>query len=307
MISLAALREMKLSNVARMSLLMLAGNAAGASMTLTIRVLSDDLHAFEIAFFRNLFAFLLIIPFIRPITFAAFRTRHPGTIFTCSALQVVAMLAFFYAVAFMPLAQLTALTFSKPLFVTVGAVIFLHEVVRARRWTAVAIGFLGVIIIVQPDSSTVDPAALLIIGSTVLFSAMTLLMKRLSALENPTTIILYQNLFMTLLALGPAIFVWRLPDLEHWPLLVLMGVLGIAAWICFIRAIQLVDASALAPFEFTKLPMIAVFAYLMFGEVPSLWTWVGGIVISASTIYIAHREAVAARQEAMFPKRVGAE
>ncbi|MEO1017886.1 MAG: DMT family transporter [Pseudomonadota bacterium] len=298
MIRFAAISDLKLSNVARMSLLMLAANAAGASMTLTIRVLSDDLHAFELAFFRNLFAFLLIIPFIRPIRLSAFQARRPGTIFACSALHVFAMLSFFYAVGLMPLAELTALTFSKPLFVTVGAVIFLHEIVRARRWTAVAIGFFGVLIIIQPDGSAFNSAAILVIASTVAFSGISLMMKRLSGLENSTTIILYQNFFLTLLSLGPAIFVWRNPALQDWPLLILMGAQGIAAWICFIRAIKLADASAVAPFEFTKLPMIALFAYFMFGEVPSIWTWIGGVIISASTVYIAHREAVAARRAA---------
>ncbi len=275
---------------------MLGANAAGAAMTLTIRLLSDDFHAFEIAFFRNFFALVLIIPFIRPIRLAAFRARRPGTIFICAALHVIGMLSFFYAVAFMPLAELTALTFSKPLFMTVGAVIFLHEVVRARRWTAVAIGFLGVIVIVQPGGSAFHPAALLIIGSTVLFSGISLIMKRLSAAEDSITIVLYQNLFLTLLSLAPALFVWRTPLLSEWPVLMLLGVFGIAAWIFFIQAIRLADASAVAPFEFTKLPMIAVFAYLMFGEIPSVWTWIGGAIICASTVYIAHREAAAAKR-----------
>jgi drug/metabolite transporter (DMT)-like permease len=286
-----------LSPALQVALLMTASNACAAGMNVTIRVLSEDLHPFEIAFFRNLFGFLCMLPFLGGIGLGMLRTRHAPRLLATGAAQVVSMLCFFSAIALMPLGQLTALAFTKPLFATIGAALILHEVVRARRWTAIAIGFVGVLIVVQPGAEPVPPAAALVLASTLIFAGIALAIKRLVMVERTHTIVLYQSLFTTVLCLPPALLTWVTPSLEALLLLALIGAFGTIGWLCFTHAFKLADASAIMPHEFVKLPLTAFLAFLLFAEVPTLWTWIGGAVIFGSTLYIAHREARVTRTD----------
>jgi drug/metabolite transporter (DMT)-like permease len=202
------------------------------------------------------------------------------------------------AIAYLPLADVIALGFSKPLFVTLGAALVLREVVRARRWSAVLVGFLGVMIVLRPGAETISPYALLILGGTVLGAVVTLMIKRLVASERIATIVWYQALISTVFALPLCLLHWRMPDPTGWLMLIAIGALGTLSWLAMTRSIFLVDASAVVPFEFLRLPLAALVAWLWFAEVPSVWTWVGGILIFATTIYIAHRESQVARQRA---------
>ena len=208
------------------------------------------------------------------------------------------MICYFMAIAYLPLAEVIALGFSKPLFVTLGAALVLREVVRARRWTADAVGFLGVMLVLRPGAAAISPYALLILGGTVLGAVVTLMIKRLVATERVATIVWYQALISTVFALPLCLLHWRMPDAMVWLMLIAIGALGTLSWLAMTRSIFLVDASAVVPFEFLRLPFAAVAAYLWFAEVLSLWTWLGGVLIFATTIYIAQREAQVARQRA---------
>lgn len=287
-----------LSRPVQAALLMLLANLCVAGMTCTIRVVAADLHPFEIAFFRNLLGLAVLLPFLGRIGIGMWRIHSPGRLLLSSCGHLVAMLSYFFAVSVMPLAELTALSFTKPLFATLGAAWILHEIVRARRWTAVAVGFLGVLIVMRPGVATVSPYALLVLLSALASAGVVLVVKRLTSTEATTTIVLYQSLFMTALSLPPALLFWRTPDLGALLLMGLIGTLGTITWLCFTRAFALVDASSVMPYEFLKLPFTALLAYLLFTEVPSIWTWLGGALIFASTIYIAHREARVARVRA---------
>ena len=212
--------------------------------------------------------------------------------------HLIAMLAYFLAAALMPLAELSALAFTKPLFATVGAALILHEVVRGRRWSAVAVGFLGVVIVLRPGAEAIAPQAGLVLLSALASAAVVLMVKRLTVRQATTTIVFYQSLFLTVLSLPPALLFWQTPPLESLLQVALIGALGTITWLCFTRAFALADASAVMPFEFLKLPFTAVLAYLLFSEVPSIWTWLGGAIIFAATVYIGHREARVARVRA---------
>ena len=284
-----------LSPPLRAALLMLLANLAVASMTAGIRLAASELHPFEIAFFRNLFGFAFVLPFLARTGLGTLRAQAPGLLLLSSGGHLVAMLGYFLAVAYLPLAELTALAFTKPLFATVGAALVLHEVVRGRRWSAIAIGFFGVLIVLRPGAAAFSPYAGLVLLSALASAAVVLLVKRLTARNSSTTIVLFQTLFLTVFSLPPALRFWRIPSLESLLLVASIGALGTIAWLCFTRAFALADASAVMPYEFLKLPMTALLAYLMFAEVPSTWTWLGGAVIFGASIYIAQREAKVAR------------
>jgi len=277
---------------------MLLANLCVASMTVAIRVASHELHPFEIAFFRNLFGFVFVLPFLWRAGLGMLRANAPGRLLISSGGHLVAMLGYFLAVAYLPLAELTALAFTKPLFATLGAALVLHEVVRGRRWSAIAIGFLGVMIVLRPGAEAFSPYAGLVLLSALASAAVVLLVKQMTLRDGSTTIVLYQTLFLTALSLPPALWFWQMPGLESLVLVALIGALGTIAWLCFTRAFALADASAVMPYEFLKLPITAALAYLMFAEVPSVWTWLGGAVIFGASVYIAHREARVARVQA---------
>jgi S-adenosylmethionine uptake transporter len=274
---------------------MLLANVCVAGMTCAIRIAAADLHAFEIAFFRNLFGLAFLLPFLIPAGIGVVRTHALGRLFVSSGGHLIAMLCYFLAAAVMPLAELTALAFTKPLFASIGAALILHEIVRARRWSAIALGFVGVLIVVRPGAEALSPYAGLVLLSAVASAAVVLMIKQMTRGVSTMTIVLYQSLFLTILSLPPALLVWQTPGWQSLLLVALIGGLGTITWLCFTRAFALADASAAMPFEFLKLPFTAFLAYLLFAQVPSIWTWLGGGLIFASTIYVSHREARVAR------------
>jgi drug/metabolite transporter (DMT)-like permease len=282
--------------VVQAALLMVLGAACVAVQNGLIRAVSTDIHTFEVVFFRNLFGLVAMLPLLSGVGLGMFRARSPGRLMLMSIWHVLGMICYFLAIAYLPLAEVTALAFSKPLFTTIGAALVLHEIVRARRWSAVALGFIGVLIVLQPGAQAISPYAALVLLSAVTGAVATLLIKRLTATEPVSTIVWYQALFATVLALPPCLLHWRMPDADGWLLLIAIGILGTLSWLTQTRAYFLIDASAVVPFEFLRLPLAALVAYLWFAEVPSVWTWLGGALIFGATVYITEREARLARR-----------
>jgi drug/metabolite transporter (DMT)-like permease len=292
-----------LSPLVRAALLMLLGSGCVAVQLSAIRIAAASLHPFEIALFRNLVGFLVILPFLGSLGLHTLRTRQPWRLALTSVGLLVSMVLFFVAVAELPLAEVMALSFTKPLFATLGAALLLREAVRARRWVAVLVGFLGVLIVLKPGAEAVSPYAAMVLLSALVLAGVALLIKRLTATESATTIVLYQAVFMTAMSVPLALLYWRTPGLAELPFLVVIGTLGTVSWLCMTRAFALVDASVVMPFEFARLPLTALAAYLLFAEVPTVWTWLGGAVIFGSTAYITHREIRATAAERVTVER----
>ncbi len=265
-------------------------------MNLIVRLTAEELHPAQIPFFRNLFALLFMIPWAVNTGISSLRTHHIRIHLLRAVVGLASMFSWFTAVALLPLADAVALNFSAPLFATVGAALILGEVVRARRWTATGIGFLGTLVILRPGFAEITPTMALPILAAVLMASSMLIVKVLSRHDHPGTIVLYMNLLMTPLSLIPALFVWRWPSAGTWVLFACLGFLASTAHIFFTRAFAKADASAMQPFDFARLPFIALLGYLFFGEVPSGWIWLGGTMIGGAAIYIAHREATLARR-----------
>lgn len=276
----------------RPMVLMLVSTASFAAMHGAIRHVSQDLHMhpFEVAFFRNLVALLLLSSLVFRYGLRPFRTSRPGLQVVRGGLNAVAMLMFFYAVSITPLAEVAALSFTAPLFATLLAAVVLGEVVRLRRWTAVMVGFAGTLIVLQPGAGAFSPGALLIIGSSSIWAAALIVIKVLSRTESSVTITAYMAIVLTPLTFIPAYFVWQWPTTEQILWLVAIGSLGTVAQTTMAQAMKEADASALFPFDFTRLIWGALIGYIAFSEIPGLNTWIGGTVIFASTAYIAWRE-----------------
>ena len=265
-------------------------------MSTFIRLASAQLHAFEIVFFRNFLAVLIMLPWVMRHGLASMRTNRFGLLSLRAVLNVSAMLAGFTALTLIPLAEATALSFTAPLFATVGAALILGETVRARRIAAVLIGFAGTMIVLRPGVEAITPGALLAILNAFLLAMTLLVVKVLTRTERPESVVIYMVLLQTPMALVPALFVWQWPEPLTWLWLFALAGAGTAGHILFTRAMAIAEVTQVQPFEFIRLPLIAVIAYLLFDEVPTVWTWLGGAVIFAATAYITHRETVAAQR-----------
>jgi drug/metabolite transporter (DMT)-like permease len=267
-----------------------------ALMVVTIRLASAHMHAFEVAFLRNLFGLLFALPLLARNGLGLLRTDKLPLYFLRCSIGIVSMLCGFWAIANLPLAQAVAISYSTPIFITVFAVLVLHEVVKARRWTAVAAGFLGVMIIVRPGAEGFSYASLVALTAAIASAMVAISIKVLSRTEPADAIVLFTTLIWVPLSFVPALFVWVWPAAEGWLWGTLAGLLGTAAHLCWTRALRAGDASALTPISFMQLPMVALLAWWLFAEVPDSWTIAGSLVIFASTAYIARREAVLRRR-----------
>ncbi len=281
----------------RAALMMVASATLFGLMAVAIRYASHSLHAFEIAFFRCLFGALFALPLIHVHGWRILRTQRLGFYVARCLVGTASMLCGFWALVHLPLAQAVALSYSTPMFVTIGAVLVLGEVVRMRRWSAVVAGFIGVVVIMRPASSDFSSATLVALTAAALSGLVTISIKFLSRSEPPDRIVLLTTLLWVPMTLPGALVVWQWPTLEAWPWLVLSGALGTGGHYCWTRALKLADASALAPLSYLQLLVVAALAWLLFGEVIDRYTVLGaGIVIGAS-LYIARREARLAREQ----------
>lgn len=274
---------------------MVASALLFGAMTVTIRLASKQLHAFEIAFFRNFFGMVFALPLLYRHGFALLRTNKLGFYLIRCMIGMVSMLAGFWAIVHLPLAQAVSLSYSTPLFVTIGAVLFLGEIVRLRRWSAVLAGFVGVLVIVRPGADTFHFGSLVALLAAAMSGTVAISIKYLSRTERPDAIVLMTTLLWVPLSLGPALFVWQWPNASSWCWVVLAGFFGTLAHMCWTRALQLGEVSALTPLSYVQLPFVVVAGWFLFGEKLDVWTGVGAGIIVASNVYIAQREARLAR------------
>jgi drug/metabolite transporter (DMT)-like permease len=291
---MAFLRD--LSPAAKAALLMVAATALFALMNALVRLATETLPPAEVAFFRCFFSLLAMLPWIARYGLSAMKTQRIKLYSVRSLLAAVSMICWFTAVATIPLAEATALSFTSPLFTTAGAALVMREQVGWRRWSAVAVGFLGVLIVLRPGAVAPSPGAALALTSALLGAVGMLMVKSLARTEPTPAIVAYMMIYLTPLTLIPALPVWQWPALSLWPWLAALGLLGAVAHLCLTHALAMGDASAVMPYDYLRLPAAAAIAYLMFAEVPTAWTWIGGAVIALSTMYIAQRELALRRQ-----------
>jgi drug/metabolite transporter (DMT)-like permease len=275
--------------------LMLVSALLAAVMNALIRYGTIEMHAFQVTFFRNFFGLVAILPWLVAQGLAVLKNRKGGRVAASAILNLFSMITYYVAVAQMPLAEVVALFFTKPLFATAGAALILGEKVGPRRWGATLCGFLGVLLVLQPGIREISPYSWMVLVSAALFAGVSLVVKDATSSASAPTIVFYMSITLTVLSFPPALLEWTALSWQGWGLGAAIGFVGTLSWLAFTRAFALADASAVMPFEFLKLPAMAVVAYLLFDEVPGPFLWLGGALIFASTIYIGHREAKLAR------------
>ncbi|MFN4088451.1 MAG: DMT family transporter [Alphaproteobacteria bacterium] len=276
---------------------MAAATLCFVAMQAMAKHVGKELHPFEVAFFRNLFGLVALAPLFLRQGLAPLRTERIGLHAFRGGLQSVGMLCFFTGVTMIPLSTVTALSFTAPLVGSLLAVLILGEIVRARRITALVIGFVGVIVVLRPGFAEISTGALLILASTISWGSTMVVIKVLSRTESSATQTAYMGLFLTPITLVPALFVWEWPTLEQYGWFLLIGIAGTLGHLAFAQAFRQADATAVLPLDFLRLIWATLVGWLIFSELPDLWAWIGGTVIFASATYIAYRESKVAREK----------
>ena len=276
---------------------MLGAMTLFSTMGVFIKLSSSQLHPLEVVFFRNFLALFFLTPWIFQQRAKVFKSNRKKLYTVRAVFNVVGMAAGFTALTLIPLAEATALSFTAPLFATLGAALILGEIIRQRRIIAIIFGFFGVLIVLRPGVEALSPGALLAIGNAITIAITVLIVKKLTTTEKPITIVAYMALLQTPMALIPALFYWEWPNLITWIWLFCLAGAGTIGHLMYTKAIQLAEVSQLQPIDFVRLPIIAVFGYIVFAEQPSIWVWIGGAVIFLSTAYVTHREATISRNQ----------
>lgn len=275
---------------------MLVSALCYAGMGAIVHGLGDDLHPTVMGFFRGLFGLVSALPLLWRYGFGAMRTQHFGLHAWRGFFSVISMYAFYWALTLSPLAKVTALHFTTPIFATLMTVILLGERIRARRIAALLVGFSGAMIIVRPGIASFDLGVVLVLLSALLWGMGLATTKVLVRTDSAVTVVLYMGIFFTVMTLPAAIPFWQTPDPIQMIWLLGVGTLGTISHMALTTAFKLADASAVLPMDFSRLIFASIVGYLFFAEVPDAWTWIGGTVIFAAGTYIAFRERQVARQ-----------
>lgn len=264
-------------------------------MVTIIKTIGSRLPIVEILFFRQLVMTILVAPVIARGLPGSLTTRRPGL----QALRIVAattaMTLGFSAFIHLPLSEATAIGFSKTMFITILAIIFLKETVGIRRWVAVIVGFIGVLIMITPENGWLSFTGFNIWSLAALTGAaaaglVMVIIRKLTQIDQPITILSYQAIFVGLLMVGPTIYHWITPTLEEWLWLILLGFVSVIAQTANIRAYKSGEATAISSIDYTRLVYASILGWLIFAEIPQIATLVGaGIIISAS-LYTLNRE-----------------
>jgi len=277
-------------NTLRAMAMMLLATVAFTAMHAMIRHTAQGLHPFEVAFFRNLFGLVFLAPILFRYGVAPLRTRKLKVHALRGILNLVSMLCFFYAVTIAPFADVTALTFTAPIFASALAILFLGERVGPVRWAAIVIGFLGAIVILRPGFGEIGLGPMLTIAAALLWALAMLVIKTLTRTESSLTITAYMMIVLAPMSFLAALPFWTWPEPQQYLELFVLAALGTCGHLCLNQALKEGDTSLVSPVDYIRLVWAALIGYLAFGEVPDAMTWIGGAMICGGAVFVAWHE-----------------
>ncbi len=276
---------------ARGMLWMVAGGLCFSLLNTLARALSQQLDVYQAQFLRYLMGLLVMLPLVWRHGLAAYRPVNITGQFWRGGVHTLGLILWFTALPKIPLADMTAIGFTGPIFIMIGAAWFLGEPMRRDRWVAALIGFAGVLVVVLPKMTGEGGwYNLVMLASSPVFAASFLITKALTRYEKPGVIVLWQALTVTVLSLPMALPHWQAPDAAQWLSFAATGVLGTLGHYCLTRAFHTADISATQSLRFLDLVWASLLGWLVFADVPSPSTWAGALVILLSTVWIARRE-----------------
>lgn len=285
-------RWQALSGNIRGSIIILIASLVSVIMSSLIKHVGQTIPVIEILFFRQIMVLIIISPVIFKNRATVFRSNIYGMHFLRASLSIFAMYLGFTAVVNMPLAEVTAISFARILFTTILAILFLSEVIGLRRWTSIIIGFIGVLVIIRPDPDNINIYALMAVTSALFVSAVQIILRKLSQIDKPSTILVFHSVSITLVMSVPAYFQWVMPSVDEMIFIVMIGsLMSLMQWM-FIQALKVGEAAAIAPMEYVRLLYAGVIGIIFFSETPTVWTLSGAAIIVGSTLYTMRRNAL---------------
>ncbi|WP_209424506.1 DMT family transporter [Pararhodobacter sp. SW119] len=259
--------------------------ALNALDAVLVRLVSETMHPFAIGFFRSAFGLLFVAPWMVSLPRLA-RSSYRWTHVVRAGIKLGALVAFYAAFARANLADATAIMFTAPLFLTLGAWMVLRERLDLLRIIAILAGFCGALIIIRPGQGDPSPALLFALGGAALIAVSQLMLKVMSRRDDTRTLVAWNLVVTVPLAVLPALYFWATPSWDILALLALQGGLGALNMAMLTRAFSLTEASRLAPIDFLRLPVVALLAFVAFGEVAGINTWIGAAVILGGTLLL---------------------
>jgi drug/metabolite transporter (DMT)-like permease len=275
---------------------LVSGGFIFTSNSAMIRLLSAEVESVQTAFFRAFFSVLLLTPMMLTGKVKPWKSERLQGHFWRTAMGTTSMVLGFYAVSMLPLADATALAFSQPLFSVVLAALVLREQVRWRRWSATIVGFIGVLVMVRPGSGSLQPGAAVALLNALASATSILLVRRLSDSEKPLMILTQFAIFSTILLTLPAIWFWKWPSAWGWTLAIGVSISATIGQYFWVQAFAVGEMSAVAPFDYLRLPFAVFVGWMIWSEMPVIWTYVGAAIVIASALYIAYRETQLVRE-----------
>ena len=273
-------------------LLSLLGTGTAAIMVSGIKLLSQDLNPFIIAFYRCLFGVIIMLPFMIYNYPEAWKTHNIKLQFVRSAINVYSMISWFTAIGTLQLEKAAAIGFTTPLFTTILAIIFLGEVIRIQRITALVVGFIGILVVIRPGYIPFESGALWLLSAAITFSIVIIIVKKLTEKDSSLTTAFYQMAFMVPPTFFIALFFWESININQFLLFIFVAIAGFITQFSFAQCLKMAETTFIMPIQFTKLIWLSLIGYFFFMEVPDIWTWIGASIIFSSILFIAYREAI---------------
>ena len=273
-------------------LLSLLGTGTAAIMVSGIKLLSQDLNPFIIAFYRCLFGVIIMLPFMIYNYPEAWKTHNIKLQFVRSAINVYSMISWFTAIGTLQLEKAAAIGFTTPLFTTILAIIFLGEVIRIQRITALIVGFIGILVVIRPGYIPFESGALWLLSAAITFSIVIIIVKKLTEKDSSLTTAFYQMAFMVPPTFFIALFFWESININQYLLFIFVAIAGFITQFSFAQCLKMAETTFIMPIQFTKLIWLSLIGYFFFMEVPDIWTWIGASIIFSSILFIAYREAI---------------
>lgn len=264
------------------------------AFTTVARRLSGEVPVAQMVFFRGLFGLMFLAPWMLRVGWRGLRTNRLRLHLLRGVSGIAGLFLLLGAVGLMPVADVLAINFTRPIFASVVAVMVLGEVFHARRWTALTVGFAGTMIILRPGFEALNMGAAMALAGAATGVSSAICTKSLTRTETPDAIACYAITIYFLLSIVPAVLVWQTPSWEQLGWLVVLGGLATGFQRTNARAFAAADATVVLPFEFARLPLAAALGFVVFAELPDGWTWVGGAVIFVAGLYLSRRESAAA-------------
>ncbi len=254
------------------------------------KFLTGHYPVMQIVWARYFFQLLLLMIFLGPRIRQVMVTSKLNLQIVRSLILLVTSILFFFGLSRIGLADNSAIMFVAPILVTALSIPMLGEKVGPRRWAGIAIGFLGALIIIRPGSGMMQTAALFPLGAACLYALYQISTRFLGRTDNTMTTLLYTASSGTVVTTVLAPFFWQVPDVTGWIMMAALGVTSNLGHFSMIKAYETSPAATVAPFSYVNLLWATMFGFILFAELPDLWTISGAVVIAASGLYIFHRE-----------------